>query len=78
MELNCEEDYNKYLNTLNYLVVYPDKETKFFKSLREIMKEIYVDSSTISKKLSENGDSCYVTCRMNDYIFYIKKMSFGN
>jgi len=77
MELKSEDDYNKYLNTLNYLVVYPDKETKFFKSLRDIMNEIYVDSSTISKRLSENDGSCFVTCRMNDYIFYVKRMVYN-
>jgi len=76
MELKSEDDYNKYLDTLNYLVVYPDKKKKFFKSLRDIKNEIYVDSSTISKKLSENGDSCYVTCRINNYVFYVKRMRY--
>jgi hypothetical protein len=76
MDLKTENDFNKYLSKLNYMVLYPDKQTKFFKSLREIMDEIYVDSSTISKKLTENGGWCFVTCRMNDYTFYIKKMEF--
>ena len=76
MDLITEKDYEKYLNTLNYMVVYPDKVIKFYKSLRDIRSEIYVDSSTISKKLNENGGSCFVTCRINDYTYFIKKLEF--
>ena len=75
MELNTTRQYERYVKTLNYLVIYPDKSTKFFKSLRNISDDIYVDYSTISKKLS-NSTSCYVTCRINDYMFFIKKMDF--
>ena len=75
MELLREEDYNKYLETLNYMVVYPDKTIKYYKSLRKIRSDIFVDSSTISKKLNENEGSCFVTCRINDYIYFIKKIS---
>jgi len=76
MELLREEDYNKYLETLNYMVVYPDKTIKYYKSLRKIRSDIFVDSSTISKKLNENEGSCFVTCRINDYIYFIKKLEF--
>ena len=76
MDLITEEDYNKYLETLNYMVVYPDKTIKYYKSLRNIRSDIYVDSSTISKKLNENEGSCFVTCRINDYLYFIKKLDF--
>jgi hypothetical protein len=76
MELLREEDYNKYFETLNYMVVYPDKTIKYYKSLRKIRSDIFVDSSTISKKLNENEGSCFVTCRINDYIYFIKKLEF--
>tara|TARA_Y100001970_G_scaffold197655_1_gene240438 strand:+ start:1753 stop:1986 length:234 start_codon:yes stop_codon:yes gene_type:complete len=76
MDLITEEDYKKYLETLNYMVVYPDKTIKYYKSLRKIRSEIFVDSSTISKKLNENEGSCFVTCRINDYIYFIKKLDF--
>jgi hypothetical protein len=75
MELRTTHHFERYFKTLNYLVVYPDKSTKFYKSLRSISSDIYVDYSTISKKLS-NSNNCYVTCRLNDYIFYIQKMCF--
>jgi len=76
MDLITEKDYEKYLNTLNYMVVYPDKVIKFYKSLRDIRSEIYVDSSTISKKLNEKNGSCFVTSRINDYTYFIKKLEF--
>jgi len=76
MELNTSTQYEIYLNTLNYLVVYPDKSTKFYKSLRAITDDIYVDSSTISKKLSENDGLCFVISRVNNFMYYIKKMNF--
>ena len=75
MELNSSEDFNEYLKTLNYLVVYPDKTTKFYKSLRSISEDIYVDYTTISKRLKDES-SCMVICRLNNFMFYIKKMEF--
>ena len=34
MELNSSEDFDIYLKTLNYLVVYPDKTTKFYNTIK--------------------------------------------
>lgn len=73
MELKSSIDFETYLNTLNYLVIYPDKTTKFYKSLRDIMGDIYVDSSTISKKLKDSNN-CYVISRVNNFMYYIRKM----
>ena len=36
MELNSSEDFDTYLKTLNYLVVYPDKTTKFYKHRHKV------------------------------------------
>ena len=52
MDLKTENDFNKYLSKLNYMVLYPDKKTKFFKSLREIMDEIYVEAQEDNLHLS--------------------------
>jgi len=75
MELKRSNEFEIYFKTLNYLVIYPDKTTKFYKSLRKISEDIYVDYTTISKKLKED-ESCYVISRVNNYMFYIKKMDF--
>ncbi len=75
MELNTSNKFESYFKKLNYLVIYPDKSTKFYKSLRNISEDILVDYSTISKKLVDS-DNCYVICRLNNYMFYIKKMNF--
>ena len=37
--------------------------------------EIYVDHTTISKKL-RNEDTCYVISKLNNFMYYIKKMDF--
>ena len=75
MDLTNYKEFENYFEQLNYLVVYPDKTTKFYKSLRNISKDIFVDHTTISKKLKEE-DSCYVICRINNFMFFIKKMHF--
>ena len=75
MELNSSKDFDVYLKNLNYLVVYPDKTTKFYKTLRSISEDIFVDHTTISKRLKEDS-SCTVICRLNNLMFYIKKMEF--
>tara|TARA_B100000795_G_scaffold269436_1_gene258794 strand:- start:4942 stop:5175 length:234 start_codon:yes stop_codon:yes gene_type:complete len=75
MELNKIYDFEEHIRTLNYLVIYPDKSTKFYKSLRKITEDICVDYTTISKKLKDD-DSCYVTSRVDDYMYYVKKMKF--
>lgn len=75
MELNSSNAFDEYVKKLNYLVIYPDKSTKFYKSLRSISDDIFVDYTTISKKLKEDT-SCIVICRINNLMFYIKKMDF--
>ena len=34
MELNSSNAFDEYVKKLNYLVIYPDKSTKFYKSLK--------------------------------------------
>jgi len=73
MELDSYKKFESYMKDLNYLVIYPDKEVHFYKSLRNISDEIYVDHTTISKKL-RNEDACYVISKLNNFMYYIKKM----
>lgn len=75
MELDSHKKFESYMKVLNYLVIYPDKEVRFYKSLRNISDEIYVDHTTISKKL-KNEDTCYVISKLNNFMYYIKKMDF--
>ena len=67
-----EHDMTKYVKKYNYLVIFPDKRTELFKSLRDIQSAISVDSSTISKKLSQ-GEHMF-TSKGNDFIFYIRQL----
>lgn len=68
-----EEKMKKYVNKNSYLVVFPDLSLKLFKSLRDIQSDISIDSSTISKKLSNNEH--YFTAKMTKYVFYIYKIN---
>ncbi len=72
MEFIDETEMNEYVNKMKYLVVYPDTSCKLYKSLRDITKEICVDSSTISKRMS-NGENM-VKAKGSEYYFYIKKL----
>ena len=74
MDINNELDMAKYLDDLKYLVIYPDKSLQMYKSLRDIAKDISIDSSTISKKM-KSLDECICKSKLTNYIFYIKKMS---
>ena len=67
-----EEDMLQYINKYKYLVVFPDKRTELFKSLRDIQNAVSIDSSTISKKLSQ-GENMF-TAKGNDFIFYIRQL----
>ena len=51
MDITSENEMNLFINKYNYLVVFPDKKPKLYKSLRDIEVEISVAASTISKKL---------------------------
>jgi hypothetical protein len=61
-----------YINKYNYLVIFPDKKTELFKSLRDIQNSISIDSSTISKKL-KNNEHIFVA-KGSNYIFYIQTL----
>tara|TARA_B110000977_G_scaffold63674_1_gene86615 strand:+ start:1698 stop:1916 length:219 start_codon:yes stop_codon:yes gene_type:complete len=65
-----EIDMEKYVNKYKYLVVFPDKKVELFKSLRDIQESISIDSSTISKKLS-NNEHIFIA-KDSQYTFYIK------
>ena len=68
---NSMLDYVK--NNINYLVVFPNRETKTYKTLKEIQKDICIDTSTISKKLRTQTSNIF-TAKGNGYIFYIYKI----
>ena len=70
MDITSENEMNKFINKYNYLVVFPDKKPKLYKSLRDIEVEISVSASTISKKLKE-GDSCICQSRGTDFYFFV-------
>ena len=70
MDIQTETQMNKFINKYNYLVVFPDKKPKLYKSLRDIESEISVAASTISKKLKE-GDSCVCQSRGTDFYFFV-------
>tara|TARA_B100001063_G_C16776550_1_gene565950 strand:- start:1647 stop:1916 length:270 start_codon:yes stop_codon:yes gene_type:complete len=75
MDLKNEEMMLFYVNTVvKYLVVFPNRETKTYKSLKNIENETCINSSTISKKLKEHGDAIFKT-KGDGYIFYIKKIN---
>jgi len=68
-----ERDMEKYANKYKYLVIFPDKKGELFKSLRDIQESISIDSSTISKKLS-NNEHIFIA-KGSQYIFYIKQVN---
>ena len=49
MDITLTSQMDRYVKSLKYLVVFPDKKTKFYKSLRKIAEDISVDYSTISR-----------------------------
>ena len=57
MELNTEKKMEDFIEKYKYVVIFPDKQPKLFKSLREIENEISVSASSISKKLAYNPSS---------------------
>lgn len=70
--LMSEQKMKSYIKKKNYLVVFPDKKTELFQSLRQIQKAISVDSSTISKKLS--NDEHIITAKGTGYVFFVYKI----
>lgn len=62
-----------YYDKIKYFVLFPDKKLKGFTSLREISREIYIDYSTISKRLSESNP-CVCYSSDNEYVFLVQKV----
>ena len=60
-------------NNIKYLVVFPDRKTKTYKTLNEIQKDICINSSTISKKLKLTNSNIF-KAKGGNYIFYIYKI----
>lgn len=71
-----EDNMERYVKSYKYLVIKSDRSIELYQSLRRIQKDILVDSSTISKKMKENGgDHCICVSKPMNYVFYIKKLT---
>ena len=68
-----EIEMKEFLENKHYFVIFPDKSSKLYKSLREIQNEILVDASTISKKL-KSFNSCFCISKRSGYVFFIKNL----
>ena len=66
----AEKMYN-YYNKIKYIVLFPDKKLKGYVSLREISREIFIDYSTISKRLNETNPC---VCYGKDFLYLIQKI----
>lgn len=63
----------KYVQSLKYLVVFPDKTTRFYQSLRKIADDISVDYSTISRKLAVENP-CICISKNTNFVFSVRKL----
>jgi hypothetical protein len=73
MELDTEDKMMNYTRTLKYLVVFPDKKTQIYSSLRDMSLDISIDYSTISKKLKNETGDIFIS-KGTDFIFWIQKI----
>jgi hypothetical protein len=74
MNLTKETTMIDFVKTnIKYLVVFPDRKTKTYKTLSDIQRDICINTSTISKKL-KNNDSNIFKAKGSGYIFYICKI----
>ncbi len=73
MELDSEDKMMTYVRTLKYLVVFPDKKTKIYSSLRDISEDICIDHTTISKKLKNEIGDLFIS-KGTDFYFWIHKI----
>ena len=73
MELDTEDKMMNYTRTLKYLVVFPDKKTQIYSSLRDMSLDISIDYSTISKKLKNETGDIFIS-KVTDFIFWIQKI----
>ena len=72
MDITSTSHTERYVKSLKYLVVFPDKTTTFYKSLRKIAEDISVDYSTISRRLNEENP-CICISKISGFIFSIRK-----
>lgn len=73
MELDTENKMMDFVRSLKYLVVFPDKKTQIYRSLRDISEDICVDYSTISKKLKNETGDVFIS-KGTEFIFWIQKI----
>jgi len=73
MELDKEDKIMKYVRKLKYLVVFPDKKTQIYSSLRDMSLDISIDYSTISKKLKNETGDIFIS-KVTGFIFWIQKI----
>ena len=73
MELDTENKMMAFVRSLKYLVVFPDKKTQIYRSLRDISEDICVDYSTISKKLKNESGDIFIS-KGTDFNFWIQKI----
>lgn len=73
MDITTVAQMEKYAEKLRYLVIFPDRSTLFYKSLRSIATDICIDYTTISRRLSEENP-CICVSQSSGYIFLIRKM----
>jgi len=73
MDLDTENKMMDFVRTLKYLVVFPDKKTQIYRSLRDISEDICVDYSTISKKLKNESGDVFIS-KGAGFIFWIQKI----
>ena len=71
MELNTEKKMLNFIEKNKYVVIFPDKNPKLFKSLRDIEEEICISASSISKKLKESKN-CVCQSKGTDFYFFIQ------
>jgi hypothetical protein len=80
MDLDTENKMMDFVRTLKYLVVFPDKKTQIYRSLRDISEDICVDYSTISKKLKNEFQKALIlfsgfrrsSCPLSHLIFFLE------
>jgi len=70
--ITVEDEMSKFIKKNSYVVIFPDKRIELYGNLRSLGKDISIDSSTISKKLSR-GENYFVP-KGGEFIFYITKI----
>lgn len=73
MQLDTENKMMNYVRKLKYLVVFPDKKTQIYSSLRDISLDISIDYTTISKKLKNDTGDIFIS-KLTGFYFWIQKI----